>query len=321
MNDLHSDLAALADEVRPAELLDRVYGTSRRLRRRRQALAAGSTVLAGVLAVGLLLPSGHEEKTLPVTTPTPTPTLGTPKAFVPPVTESGGRKRMSLTLPNGTSVSVSYPKSENFEQSGVEATWTYNNAQNGGSLSGWIPPSAKHKGYVFDRFGTRLEVWQSTYKEFIEAQGGDDEGIDDVLVWFRYGDWFYPVDPNPDARGEDLSAYYPEARKLRLERMPNGMLRVTLPDGEKFEPASTTLDNDILDGPMLEFRKDNDYSVQVAAAKNCEGPAEAPVMEWRGRQICKDGIMIRIVGDRGKTWQDWVKNLASTLRIEKVTEP
>lgn len=318
MNDLHSELAALADEVRPAELLGRVYGTSRRLRRRRQALAAGSAVLAGALTVGvLLLPQGHEEKTTPpVVTPTlVAPALGTPKAFVPQVTESGGRKHMSLTLPNGTNVIVSYPASENFEKTGMESYWSLNNDECCGHATAWIPQSAQFKGYVFDGAGTRLEAWQAPLKDI----GSDAEGDN---VWFRYGDWFFDAGPaDAQAHGEDLSAYYPTVRKLRLEHTPDGMLKVIPMDGLKFQPAFNSLDSDVLDGPSIVFRQGNDYEVDVVPANNCEGPAEAPIMEWRGPQICTDGIMIRMPAARSKTWQDKVRHLAATLRIDKVTGP
>ena len=53
MNDLRDELSALADRAAPADLLDRVYATSHRLKRRRQALAAGvagSTLLPGLAA-------------------------------------------------------------------------------------------------------------------------------------------------------------------------------------------------------------------------------------------------------------------------------
>ncbi|MEO5877732.1 MAG: hypothetical protein ABIS86_09115 [Streptosporangiaceae bacterium] len=328
MSDLQNELAELADRVRPADLLDRVYGTSRGLRRRRRALVGASVVLTGALVAGLLLPGRDDPDPAPIISPTataapaPTPTVGPLKArFVPPVTVRGDRKQLKLTLPDGTGVTVSYSRSEDFERAGADASWSFSLNDDDPCCDvvvRSIPPNPRYVGYVLDGTGQRLDAFQTVPMD-PNGPGGVDSGYEETeVIWFRYGDWFIgDRELVAGAVGPDLSKYYPDAGKFRFGQTPDGFITAVPASGRRSHPSA--MEADVLTGPTLDFWRGLDHSVQFARAGRCTGPAEAPIMEWRGRQICQDGVIVRVSADKSE--QSWVRDFLADLRIDKVIQP
>jgi hypothetical protein len=314
MNDLRNELSTLADQAAPADLLDRVYGTSRKFKRRRQALVTGvAGGLAAALIFGFTSSGGttSKDEVGPLTTPSAsatTPVLPGMKPFVPPTTQSGGRTIMPVVLPDGTEVRFSYPSGLGLRFSGMEAGYNGVDLEIGVSASPVIKADAKYIRNVTDASGQQLELWKEP------KEPGNENDIDVYSV--RVGSWFVGLGELADETGPDP---VPDLRRMTFSVDSRGFYEVS---GDPVAKVKLTYAGDASwTGPIahLAVKGSETKTLHVRRVANCTGADREREGELRGPMVCKDGAAVDIsaTGDE----QNWTKQVKSGLRIESVKAP
>lgn len=315
MNDLRDELSALAGQAAPADLLNRVYGTSRKLRRRRQALVTGA---AGGLAAALLFgfaPFGgttSKDEVGPLVTPSTsatTPVLPPDmQPFLPPVTHSGGRTTVPVVLQDGTEVRFSYPSGLGLRLSGMETGYNVDGMEIGLNAAAAIKTDSQYVRNVTDASGQQLELWKEP------KEPGNEHDIDVYAI--RVGDWFVSLgelesetDPDP----------FPELRRLTFSVDPRGFLEVS---GDPLATVKLGSANDSIEmGPVasLTVQGSETKSLYISRVTDCTGADREREGELRGPMVCKDGAIVQIIGTGDE--QNWTEQVKSGLRIESVKTP
>jgi len=313
MNDLRDELSALADRAAPADLLDRVYATSHRLKRRRQALAAG---VAGCLVASLFLGSALtgetalDDRSRPLVTPPASGSAYPPpemKPFLPPSTRSGDRTITTVVLADGTEVRFSHPT--DLKLRFADTTTGYNTKLDV-QLSGTTVPmfDAQYVRTVSDANGQPLELWR-------EADPEDAEGH---YYWARIGHWFVGLSgPVP----ENVPDPFPELRELSFSVDSRGFLRIS---GAPLEtlPMTNAYGSEEY-GPVLALSVlgGEDRSLSFSRVIDCTGADHKLEGESVSRKVCKDGVVIEVYQHEESKDRGWIERVAPALRIESVKTP
>ncbi|WP_067829870.1 hypothetical protein [Actinomadura kijaniata] len=328
MNDLdldrlRADLHALADRAEPADLRERALRTSRVRRRRHRAATALTAVAALVLAAFVLLPGDRDEPHVLRPTPAPAPS-GAPsrgeRFFFPPTRSAGGRETMSLELPDGTAVDVSYPKDLALARLGFTPSREVKAPEDLPCCEGFtsLEPGARLLGTLPDRKGRPLEVWLSPpapNPEEDEDGTGDEEKTEDLYV--RVGRWYVPVgDGVPDASAWSRLGIL--LRALDLSETARGHLVIKAVAPVRLA-VSEFADGDVWgSGPMLASQRldyDRPRQLNIARVDRCV-PDLRIGMELTGWQVCRDGVAVRFLAEEKD--RRWADRLHKELRIERV---
>ncbi|GAA2635157.1 hypothetical protein SMC26_08650 [Actinomadura fulvescens] len=316
MNDLRDELHSLADHAAPADLLDRAYATSRRIKRRRQALATG---VAGGLAAAVLLgfasfggTTSTDDKADPMVTPTAsatTPVLPNMKPFVPPATHGGGRTTVPVVLQDGTEVRFSYPSGLGLRFSKMETGFNGTDLNVGLNAATVIKTGSRYVRNVTDASGQQLELWREP------KEPGSESDVEVYSV--RVGNWFVTLDEVVSETDPDPS--FPELRRVTFFIDPRGVLRVSGDPVAKVKPGSANDSGER--GPVAELAVQGSESktLFIRRVSDCIGADRDREGELSSLMVCKDGAAVHVAGRESD--EDWIKQVKSGLRIESVKTP
>jgi hypothetical protein len=269
----------------------------------------GCAAAVAAIAGGLnALPRAADDRV--VTPPTVVP--ADPDGFVPPTRVSGDRESVSLVLPDGTRVDVSYPTELALARRG----WTASRRPVEAEVEcchavARLGADPRRVGELQDARGRRLQVWTA------RRETGDESRS--VATYVRLGHWYIQVMGGaPEGRagwdtlralvGRLLLDQTAEGFPTIDDERPGRMARHDSPDGDVWA-----------EGPKLEsyvvLDTERTRDIQVQRVDAC-AEVGAVGMELTGRQICRDGVAIRFLAAEAD--QEWVRQVLAGLRIDRV---
>lgn len=305
---LREELSRVAGEVHDVDLTDRALRTSRRIRTRRTATTSlgAFAVVCALLIGGLNLPVDPPSKpatgaTTPGTVRTHGP-KGKPRNMehevTPPVRKVGDREVMTLTLDDGTRVTMSYPASLHLAKLGATP-----GAAAGPSSKGEDPATVRSIGHAVDAKGRRMQLWKST--------------TTGVPVWLSYGGWFVRASKNEVGEGDPIGSV-DEIGKHDIRTTRDGFLVIGGPRSQRTNQELGTWDAPL---PMEMSDDKQQRLLKISQVDKCSKRLQRVWSDEDGDawQVCENGVATRISAGQGAANRQWAKQTRDGLRIESVS--
>jgi hypothetical protein len=252
--------------------------------------------------------------------------------FVPPVSTQGGKTRLPLVFPDGTTVDLVYPSSYNLAQLGFEpeAAVNYSPYGTGPDRPDAASPSpCCSRGLTIKR-GTIGEVFggRAPTKVYVGARGQDVPFFDSTVIdsvadlpqlAFQFGSWtvlawdYAPGDPRGTRMTDEQRAVF--ASSLDGHEDKHGFLRL--------EPQAPLCLQTLLDGPNGTLGRDGPDATPVwlyLQRHLLGGDGAVTVKTQRGYDIVRSGALV-VPGQRFEVvLPDRLRGLQDSLEIRNFRE-